>query len=237
MEEEKKQVASVKCPNSECGKSFKYQLPKKPGKYKLTCPDCKREFYVQFNPVDVKMDQPKDNAAVVECPYGCGQKFKYEPKSDGMHEVACPNKDCGHAIRIKVKDGQVVSVERKFTITIDEMKRLSKARLAIVRFYGLLGSIGKKVFPLQLGKNTVGRADADSPSTISIKGDQYMSRCSIEIEVIQQGSGGYLYKMTVLNATNPVLHNRQPLMVGETVYLNYGDSIRLGHTTFNFEKV
>lgn len=292
MEEENKQVASVKCPNPECGKSFKCQLPKKPGKYKLTCPDCKRDFYIQFNPVDIKMEQPKDEeAATVTCPYHCGKTFKLKlPSNDGIYPMKCPNPVCANPIKITVKDGQVAEVSaadptivildtpcchqkfsyklkgdgnhkatcpyhdcnHKLTVTEHGGKVIDvkiegtqiidniffdKAQLSIVRFHNLLGSIGKKVFPLLPGKNTVGRADASYPSTISIEGDKYMSRRSIEIEVTLQESKGYLYKMTILNAANPVLHNNQPLMVGETVYLNYGDRIRLGRTTFNFEKV
>ncbi len=38
--------------------------------------------------------------------------------------------------------------------------------------------------------------------------------------------------MKVLRAANPVLHNDKPLMEGEIIYLNYGDSIRLGELRY-----
>lgn len=62
-----------------------------------------------------------------------------------------------------------------------------------------------------------------------------MSRRSIEI-LVQQSDKGYTFKLTVLNATNPVLHNNKPLMKGESVSLNFGDTILLGKTKFRFEK-
>lgn len=108
----------------------------------------------------------------------------------------------------------------------------SMGKLTLVRFHGLLG---KKTYRLHLGQNTIGRYDPNLACDIEIKNDNYMSRRSVVIDVIQT-ENGYQFKMKVLNAANPVLHNNKPLVVGECPYLNYGDSITLGNTTFNFEK-
>ncbi|MBM6670351.1 hypothetical protein H6B14_06170 [Phocaeicola coprophilus] len=240
MEEKKLQVVTVKCGKEGCGATFKCQFPKSIGTYKVKCPVCGHENYVQFKAADIKMEAPQESAgqetaATIECPYGCGQKFKYNPKENGEHEVRCPNKECAHVVCITVDNGAVVKVDRKHTVVIDPTSVSKQGRLTIVRHRGLLGKFGKKSYPLKPGSNIIGREDASKPSDISIKGDSYMSRQSINIEVILQ-ENGYQFKMTVLNAANPVMHNNRPLVVGEIIYLNFGDSIRLGNTTFNFEK-
>ncbi len=92
-----------------------------------------------------------------------------------------------------------------------------------------------KNYHLNEGKNVIGRHDESEMSDISIKNDSAMSRRSVEIEV-RRTDKGYLFKLTVLKATNPVLHNNSPLMAGESVSLNFGDSIVIGKTKFRFDK-
>ena len=79
------------------------------------------------------------------------------------------------------------------------------------------------------------RFDSDQMSDISIKNDSSMSRRSIKIDVVQSPKG-FIFKLTVLKATNPVLHNNVALSTGETVSLNFGDNIVLGKTRFRFDK-
>ena len=62
-----------------------------------------------------------------------------------------------------------------------------------------------------------------------------MSRRSVQVEVVCT-ERGYTFRLTVLNATNPVLHNDRQLKPGESVSLNFGDSITMGKTRFRFEK-
>lgn len=47
---------------------------------------------------------------------------------------------------------------------------------------------------------------------------------------------GYLFKLNVLQAKNPVYLNKVQLKVGDSMYLDYGDIIRLGKTDFIFEE-
>ena len=58
---------------------------------------------------------------------------------------------------------------------------------------------------------------------------------SVEIEV-KRTDRGYSFKLNVLKATNPVLHNNNPLLEGESVSLNFGDGIIMGQTRFRFDK-
>ena len=88
---------------------------------------------------------------------------------------------------------------------------------------------------LSEGRNTIGRYDEDVNSDIAIKNDPSMSRRSVEIYVLHSMKG-YEFKLTVLKATNPVLHNGHPIADGESVSLNFGDSIVMGKTKFRFDE-
>lgn len=117
MEEQKMQIVPVKCGNPECGKVFKCQLPKEMGKtYQLKCPHCGHMNKVQFKAADIKMDVPQP--VVIECPYGCGQKFNYTPAEDGTHIVFCPDKKCRGIISISTEGGKVTDVRQKTVITM-----------------------------------------------------------------------------------------------------------------------
>lgn len=98
------------------------------------------------------------------------------------------------------------------------------------------GSIfSRKSYILHEGKNYVGRNDQENPSDVSL-GDEYVSRRSILIEVAKVEKG-YTYKLTVKKCTNPVLINGQEQEVGNGIYLNYGDTIRVGNTVLAFKPV
>lgn len=81
---------------------------------------------------------------------------------------------------------------------------------------------------------TIGRKDDEMPSNISVN-DPYMSRQSAKLETIRKDNG-YTFKFTVVNASNPVFVNDTHLKPGNSIYLNYGDTIKLGKTRFTFRK-
>lgn len=90
----------------------------------------------------------------------------------------------------------------------------------------------KHSYVLSKGSNTIGREDAEEPSDIQLK-DSYVSRRSINIEVLDSGTG-YLFKLTVIKATNPVYINGQEHDEGTSIYLNDGDTIHLGSKKLRF---
>ena len=98
---------------------------------------------------------------------------------------------------------------------------------------GLFGSDQR--FELNEAVTTVGRTDRLLPSDISIDNDPTMSRKSVCIIADRKGNA-IAYKMTVLNATNPVICNDRTLKKGDSIFLAFGDKITLGKTTFIFEK-
>lgn len=98
------------------------------------------------------------------------------------------------------------------------------------------GFFSKKYYNIQRpGEHYIGRNDDEIRSDVSIK-DDYVSRRSVLIEAIPGGRNECLYKLTVKSATNPVLVNGQAREVGESIYLNYGDTILVGNTTLTFKR-
>ena len=87
-----------------------------------------------------------------------------------------------------------------------------------------------------MGHNLVGRDDSDTPSDININ-DPYISRKSVNIYVMKSPEGtGHTFKLTVMKAANPVFVNSQQMHEGETIYLNYNDKIKLGHTVLTLKR-
>lgn len=97
------------------------------------------------------------------------------------------------------------------------------------------GFMRRKSYILREGANYIGRHDNEIPSDVNIE-DDYVSRRSILIEVAQAPKG-FTYKLTVKKCTNPVLINGKEQAVGNSIYLNYGDTILLGNTTLTFKPV
>ena len=98
------------------------------------------------------------------------------------------------------------------------------------------GFFNKKSYDIKrIGEHYIGRNDDEIKSDISID-DEYVSRRSVLIEAIPKGGNDFMYKLTVKSATNPVLVNGQAKEVGESIYLNYGDTILVGNTTLTFKQ-
>ena len=231
--EEKKQQVVIQCKH--CATKMRWAVPKAQGTFRIPCPKCKGENIIKLAPKQIKIPQAetatgKSSAKIVMCP-DCQAKMRFQPKQDGSASITCPQ--CNTSISINIKAGEIAGIEKKGTKPLASDANMSSGRL--VRLGNLLKGIGKKSYKLRIGINSIGRYDENLHSDIEIKNDSTMSRRSIVIEVIQK-ENGYLFKLKVLKAANPMMHNDKPLIEGEAVYLNYGDSIKLGKTAFVFEK-
>lgn len=158
-----------------------------------------------------------------KCPHCKEEEIGLKSTKVGHKKFPCPR--CRGIIEADVRSKtEVVDLSGGVTASV------VKGKLVLLRRGWL-----NKDYPLAEGSHTVGRHDDAEMSDISIKNDPGMSRRSIRIDV-GLTSQGYTFKLTVLKATNPVLHNGKPLMKGEAVSLNFGDSIVMGKTKFRFDK-
>lgn len=242
---------------SQCGKVVKVKRPAKPGRYSVPCPGCQSKLGIvvkapasEANPAGpaapaptpvaptppaapnnsmlperkVKGDFVQDEPARVECAFGCGYTHQVTPVETGTNRFICP--------RCK---GRSAFEVRGVTIIIGPKDNYQpfRGKLILIR----KGWFNKE-FRLTQGSNIVGRFDPDprSNSDITISDDPSMSRRSIDIFVEYNDMKGFTFRLSVLRATNPVLVNNNPLLIGEDFSLNFDDSIILGKTQFRFVK-
>lgn len=278
MEQKKLKIT---CQNKECGKTFVFPQPDKPGKYTVKCPYCHHPNHFETPNTSQKKPEEKqkpkegmqpDGSYLVTCKgVGCNASLVTKKFSIGINHVTCPKchtvnefeveptedmlltcQDpkcgchipkpdgddgeyrhtcaCGQVYKIRVLGGKVAEV-KKLTIKFppgDPNASTAPMQLVVGKF------LKKKVYPLSKGTHIIGRDDPDEQSNFPIK-DSTASRRSIQIDVNSLG-GSLSYKMTVLKSTNPVYHNSAELSVGDIVYLNYGDTIKLGNTLIKVQK-
>jgi pSer/pThr/pTyr-binding forkhead associated (FHA) protein len=92
------------------------------------------------------------------------------------------------------------------------------------------------IIRLQRGVNTIGR-NASSPkaSIVLNTKDSFMSRRHIIIDLIMKSDGTFKHNLSDADSQNGTWHNGEKLEKGDTIVLNPGDTVRLGHTTFEFK--
>lgn len=96
------------------------------------------------------------------------------------------------------------------------------------------GFFSRKHYPLRVGSIYIGRKDEGEPSDLQLE-DSYVSRRSALLEVLSSDKG-FLFKLTVKHASNPVYVNSSEISVGNSIYLNYGDVLIFGKTKMTFKK-
>ena len=213
---------SIVCPH--CKKVKIGYTPKKEGAKGFECPCCHGKIVVTAKEVEPLMGSFLTGTAYdLTCPHCNATIENYRPSKVGMEALECP--ECHERIVLEVR--KPTNVLRG---SMDDSKNWLKGKLQLIRKWGF-----NKEYPLPVGNTVIGRYDELQMSDISVKNDPTMSRRSVVIEV-SLTENGYMFKLKVLKAANPVLHNNAPLMAGEEVSLNFGDSIVLGQTRFCFVK-
>lgn len=246
-------ILAFKCLNPDCGQQIRLNRPAKSGVYAVTCPHCHTKKQLRLKGMDAyvgtstsetggdssQSTMPKtpdnsskpskemaedfvvDEAYSFKCPHCNKQEIGFKTDKPGHRTISCPY--CKGKIGLDIRPKTV-------PVTLSEQLQLYRGKLTLLRKGWL-----NKDYRLSDGKNIIGRYDESSMCDIAIKNDSSMSRRSVEIDVMKTEKG-YTFKLTVLKATNPVLHNGNPLMAGESVSLNFGDSILMGKTKFRFDK-
>ena len=170
----------------------------------------------------------------------CGKMHVLKPSTAGRKSISCVA--CKTTIAFVVDDPAAqasvkvatakAAVEPQATIALRDREK--QQAMGAITFGGFMG-LNKKTIRLRVGQNTIGRTDDEKPSSISFN-DIFMSRQSVMIDVMpaDDAKAGYRFLFRVLSAANPVYVNKQQYAVGDSVYLNYGDTIRLGRTTMRF---
>lgn len=156
------------------------------------------------------------------CPR-CHSVFISKTVNDDVVKVKCP--ECDTYICFSSQgERQDSTIRRTQIINGNESSTLEG-----VLVWSNNGHVESKV--LMPGETTIGRKSNDVPSDIGLD-DGTASRRSVKI-VITRGeqTGKYIFKLVVLRTTNAVYVNQNALYNNSEIYLNYGDTIKLGETT------
>ncbi len=116
-------------------------------------------------------------------------------------------------------------------ITDDYRKEHKKVNAKIV--WG--GLFDRKSYKLKNGENWISRWDEGIDAEIMVK-DKFMSKRSACIEVLNKG-GQFVFKFTVHRSLNPVKVNNNIIESGQSIFLNYEDSIYMGKTLFIIKQI
>lgn len=172
---------------------------------------------------------------------GCLKPFKvYKPLKSGRYPVTCPY--CGHDNILEVKPietpAQTLKLGKKELGKKEPMPTIPGI-MTIEPSVGMLVwrkyLLQKKVV-LEDGVNTIGRKYEGESPKIPIN-DKYISRDSAVIIVENTLDRGTTYQFVLKKTRNPVLVNGRLMKVGESIYLQFGDTIQMGHTILTFKKV
>ena len=168
----------------------------------------------------------------IECPV-CKGMFTAAPTQKGTRKVRCPH--CQTPIFFKAKDNrQAETYDDNLPMPTDHVIMSP----TLLNHPGRLvwGFLGTKSRQLTVGRHIIGRKDSEARSDIEFD-DDYMSRQSVAIDVAKDPNySGYSFKLTVLRATNPVIVGDQVMHEGDSLNLNYDDTIRMGKTVLTFKE-
>ena len=190
--------------------------------YKIVCPKCGHTLLVRAN-------STKFHKAICK---ECNTTLYYIGKEHQAEQFEVRPSVVPIAKNGNEKKGAKENIQKEEEKSIEGTKKFAKpdARLEWGSF------INKHHYNIQrLGEHYIGRKD-DEVRSDAVINDEYVSRRSFSIEPIPKSRNECAYKLTVKNATNPVLVNGKAFEIGESTFLNYGDTILVGNTTLIFKQ-
>ena len=199
-------ILMFKCLNPECAKPIKLRRPAKSGIYPVSCPHCKVTKKLNLKGLDAFEEQGGATAPDV-------------PDNSAKPAVALTDDFLvGESYRIKCPH----CGEQEIGLC---SQKAGHKDFACPRCKGKIAAEVRE-------KTAVLDVEETRPL---IKGKLVMLRKWLN-KSYPLGIGKHTVKLTVLKATNPVLHNETRLYDGESVSLNFGDVIVMGRTKFRFDK-
>ena len=157
------------------------------------------------------------------CP-GCHTHFISRTLTDEVNKIKCP--DCDTYICFSSKGREGIPTRMRTQVITRETIATPSGILVWTE------GVNVRSYDLKPGCIVIGRSDDKEPSDISIN-DATASRQSVRIEVTKGvQTGKHVFKLVVMRTTNSVYVNHNALYSKSSIYLNYGDTIKVGETTF-----
>lgn len=158
------------------------------------------------------------------CPH-CHTPFASCTYDEEVMKAKCP--ECNTYIYFSSRGSEGIPVRPRTKVIAEDSRQFASPGLLFWAEKGI-----KRTFPLVEGSFIIGRMDASEPSDIAIN-DEMASRRSVKLSVNKgEASGRYTFKLTVLRTTNAVYVNNNALYSKSSIYLNYGDTFKIGETVF-----
>lgn len=250
---ELKEILDITCPY--CKNAIRMRNPKKAGTYELQCPHCGKKFRMTM--VDREED-PYEQANRQAAEQAAAQRAAEQVAAQRAAEQAAAQRAAEQAAAQRAAEQAAVQRAAEQAAAQRAAEQAAAQRAAQQAAAQQPGMVNPKPaskptkllrtgtfeagclrvkqgsfvrYDLDREVTVVGRQSVESPSDISIAGDETMSRRSVAIICDQVN-----YKLQVLNATNPVIFNDRKLNTGDCVYLTFGDKFVLGKTLIIFEK-
>ncbi len=162
------------------------------------------------------------------CPE-CGEWVMVNSPKAGKFYVKCTHCGTPTAVKVDEQAEQQTGKEKvkKRTRNATPDREADRGQLVWGGFFS------RKRHELRNGATVLGRNDPEEPSDLMFD-DQTMSCRSVLLEV--DGKDGSC-KLSVLRATNPVYVNAVNYPEGSSIYLNFGDTLKMGRTTIVYSKL
>ena len=163
------------------------------------------------------------DSKIITCPNCRGKLEVTNPREDPMLLITCPNLACGAKLRVRFDTGETIIAPKKKMATVS----------------GYLSYDGR-YFPLQEGRNTVGRSSSKHEAQIELETtDRTMSRAQCLLEVVRTENGRVKVIISDMRSSDkisqkPTLVGDDPLEEGDRLVLEDGDTIQMGEQIIRF---
>lgn len=194
--------------------------------YQMVCPEC------GFAMVKKMMKEGRQRWDCPQCQAIVGFAAVASKAQETAKEQAAPKAEKPEAGNPKTENAK--EEKEKQEAPKKPTKKLDKSAQQNLGELVWGGFFSRKHFALHPGSILIGRKDSQEPSELQLN-DGYISRRSVVLDVMPSDKG-YLFKLTVKNASNPVYVNSSEISVGNSIYLNYDDVIIMGKTKLTFKK-
>lgn len=162
--------------------------------------------------------------------------------SNVKHQIECPN--CHKRFMVEYFDGietkQIQCGNENCKMTLPFSSYLIVQRTLVKPVTPVIGQLQIKstgdIYQLYEGEYIVGRTGTAKEAGLKLAvSDRSMSRLHLKMKVVKTALN---YFHSVENAENkkPTYINGRELQQGEVVYLNYGDTLKMGETYIEFNK-
>lgn len=165
----------------------------------------------------------------IKCPH-CKQQFGIRNNSDkDKLQIKCPHCNNDISVVLRKKPIQMAGSVPDDTDSGETMTGMDMMKGdPVIIFNGV-------DYPLQIGRNTIGRGGSSSMATIKLPSeDRYMSRTNAIINVKKLPNGTHYVTASSINERNLVQVNGRPINMGDRTVLQNGYILTLGNTKVVF---